>query len=256
MRKLLVIADPHAGNVAGLAPPGYRCDRVRELQEKFYDWYKPEIKKRAPYDALLALGDLTDGEGKKGQLDTFETDVHKQAEAAALIIQEAGVDPNYIRLVAGTPFHTNGVLEYEQIVADILGCSIKPIQKFEIEGWKIHGKHVAGRSDIPYGQGTPLLKELTRLEAEAFKEGKDAPDIVLRGHVHYSMIVRKHNRIAATVPCLELPISGANSRRYSAWEYDVGFDVIYLEEGRFPEIEEVIMPIKILKEEGYECLKW
>lgn len=256
MRKVLFIADTHCGNVAGLAPPGYRCDKLRDLQEQFYSWFVAERNKYGPYDACVALGDLTDGEGKKGTLDTFETDIKRQQEAAALIIADCGVPADKIFIVRGTPFHTNGALEYEDRVAEIVGCSIKDVQKIEVEGWKIHGKHVSGRSDIPYGQGTPLLKELTRLEAQAFRDDADAPDVIARGHVHYEALVRKHNRQAFNCPALELPLDGANSRRYSAWEYDVGFDVGYFEVGKLPLILPIIMPLKLIDDGGYQCLEW
>ena len=256
MRKVLFLADLHCGNIAGIAPPGYRSDAVREIQETFYDWYTRELHAHGPYDAVFVMGDVVDGEGKKGTLDTFETNIQRQAEAAALVIQEACVDPEYIWMVRGTPFHTNGVLEYEDITADILGCSIKNVQKREIEGWKVHTKHVASRSDIPYGQGTPLYKELDRIESEAFREQKDAPDLIMRAHVHYEALVRKHNRQAGNCPCLELPLDGANSRRYSSWEYDVGFNIGYFEPDRIPFIEPIIMPIKLVKEGGYEEATW
>jgi len=256
MRKILFLADLHCGNIAGIAPPGYRCDAVREIQEIFWDWYIRELATNGPYDACFVMGDVVDGEGKKGTLDTFETNIKRQAEAAALVIQEAHVPPEYIYMVRGTPFHTNGVLEYEDITADILKCSIKNVQKREIEGWKVHTKHVIGRSDIPYGQGTPLYKELDRLEGEAFREIKDAPDVLLRAHVHYEALVRKHGRQAGNVPCLELPLDGANSRRYSSAEYDVGFEVGHFSRDRMPFIEPIIMPLKLVKDGGYECVTW
>jgi len=256
MRKILFLADLHCGNIAGIAPPGYRSDAVREIQETFWNWYVKELAANAPYDGIFVMGDVVDGEGKKGTLDTFETNIQRQAEAAALVIQEAHVDPEHIWMVRGTPFHTNGVLEYEDITAKILGCSIKNVQKREIEGWKVHGKHVANRSDIPYGQGTPLLKELDRMEGEAFKESKDAPDVVARGHVHYETLVRKHFRQVFTCPSLELPLDGANSRRYSSAEYDVGFEVGHFERDRLPFIESIIMPLNLVKDGGYECVNW
>ena len=256
MRKILFLADLHCGNIAGIAPPGYRSDAVREIQETFWDWFTRELEAHGPYDGLFVMGDVVDGEGKKGTLDTFETNIKRQAEASAEVIRMANVPADKIWMVRGTPFHTNGVLEYEDLVADILQCSIKNVQKRTVEGWKVHTKHVASRSDIPYGQGTPLLKELARLESEAFREAKDAPDVVARAHVHYSALVRKHHRQVFTCSCLELPLDGANSRRYSSAEYDVGFEVGHFEAGRLPFIESVTMPLRLVKEGGYEEVSW
>jgi hypothetical protein len=94
------------------------------------------------------------------------------------------------------------------------------------------------------------------MEHEAFIEGKDAPDVVLRGHVHYAASVSRDGRTAATVPCLELPIASANGRRYMAWMYTVGFGVLDLEEGVEPLYRPVPMPIKLIHEEEYQCVKF
>lgn len=261
MRKILFFSDSHCGNDAGLSPidDSFLSPNTRDIQIAFYEWFYRSIKENGPYDGMFALGDLTDGEGKKGQLDTYLTNVDKQADCAASIIDGIGIERNHIWLVRGTPFHTAGVLEYEDLVAQKLGggCTVENIAKRRIEGWNIHAKHVSGRSDIPYGQGTPLLKELDRLEGEAFREEKEAPDVIARGHVHYQALVSKHHRQAFNCPALELPLDGTNSRRYSAAEYDVGFVVGYFEEGNnMPYLDPIIMPLRLIKDNGYECVNW
>lgn len=200
----------------------------------------------------MACGDLTDGEGKKGTLGTAFSDVRKQARAAVACIQVAGVPANCTFLVRGTPFHSNGPSEYEDKIADDLNCSIKDVQKLEIEGWRIHARHVVGRSDIAYGQATPILKELARMEHEAFSEQKEAPDVILRGHVHYSCLVERDGRLAVSLPCLSLPIDSANGRRYTAWMYTVGFGVLELERGIEPIFRTVKMPVKLIHSDGYQ----
>ena len=255
MAKILVLSDLHCGATSGLTPPGFQHDELAEIQRPFWSWFADTTAKYGPYDYLLGLGDFIDGEGKKGTLDTAITDVGKQAEAAASVLAYIGVPNNRIYLVRGTPFHGDGATFYEDKIAELMpGVSIKNTQKLEIEGWKLHDRHVQGRSDIPYGQGTPLYKELARMEHEAFRDSKDAPDILLRGHVHYSAHVGKHGRLAISCPCLQLPTSESNGRRYSAWEYDVGFGVLTLERGREPIWQPVIMEMRIIRDEGYEVI--
>ncbi len=259
MRKILFLSDPHCGNDAGLAPPtdDFLSPNTRDIQLQFANWFFPALKEYGPYDGVMALGDLVDGEGKKGTMDTYLTKIDRQADCAAEILTITGVDSDHIWIVRGTPFHTAGILEYEDLVANKLGCTCENVQKKCIEGWNVHGKHVLGRSDLPYGQGTPLMKELNRLENEAFREDKDAPDVIARGHVHYDSLVKKHNRQAFACPALELPLDGTNSRRYSSAEYDVGFVVGYFEKGaRIPQFESVIMPLRLIKEGDYECVTW
>lgn len=259
MKRGLILSDTHNGNYWGLNPPGFMSDEpaIRKIQETFWNWFIDKIEEKGPFDFLFGLGDFTDGEGRKGTLDTQYTDVRRQALAAVVVLEATKVDPAYCYLVRGTPFHTSGTHEYEDAIADHFCCPpLENVQRKEIEGWKIHTRHVAGRSDIPYGQATPLLKELARLEHEAFRDQKDAPDVILRGHVHYDCQVSKHRRIAIDCPCLELPLSESNGRRYAAWEYDVGFGILELEAGKLPHYEPVIMDIKMVHAGGYDCVTW
>lgn len=254
MIRGIILSDLHCGHVGGLTPPQFMREDLKEYQSIFWSWYVDHLARYAPYDFMIGLGDFVDGEGKKGTLDTVITDLRKQAEAAALCIDQSGVPGEACYLVRGTPFHTNGVMEYEDAIADSLGCDIRDTQRLEIAGWKIHSRHVAGRSDTPYGQGTPLLKELARLEHEALVEEKTVPDIVLRGHVHYSMMVQRNGRMAVDSPCLMLPIGGANGRRYTAWDYTVGFGILDLADGIEPLYRCVKMPTRLVHDGGYRCV--
>jgi hypothetical protein len=256
MKRGLVLSDLHCGSVGGLTPPGFMQDDLRTIQETFWRWFTGNLKMYGPYDFLIVCGDLVDGEGKKGTLSTAFSDVRKQASCAAEVLTATGVKPDRMYLVRGSPFHTNGPGEYEDKIADDLGCSIKDVQKLDIEGWKIHARHVTGRSDISYGQGTPALKELARMEHEAFMEEKDAPDIVLRGHVHYAISIQRDGRMSITCPCLCLPIDSANGRRYTAWMYTVGFGVLDLEADREPSYRTVVMPIRLVHDSDYHEVAW
>jgi hypothetical protein len=251
LTKVLILSDIHAGAVCGLCPPEYYRKDLEEIQSKFWNWYYDKLSLYGPFDFVMGIGDFTDGEGKKGTLGTFITDVRKQAEIASCILKKTGVPGKNIFLVRGTPFHGNGPCEYEDHIADETGCSIKDTQKVEIEGWKIHNRHVVGRSDIPYGQATPLLKELVRCETEAFRENKEAPDIIIRGHVHYEFELKRDGRMALDCPCLELPLDSANGRRYQAWYYTVGFNVLTLDHDKAPYNQCVDMPMRIIKDDHY-----
>lgn len=256
MKRGIILSDTHCGNIGGLVPVGHMQDDYRATQIPFWNWFERSVSEYGPFDFAICVGDLVDGEGKKGTLDTIATSIDKQAEWAADILRFLDIDSEHVYLVRGTPFHTNGACEYENKIAEALNCSIADTQKLEIEGWRIHSRHVVGRSDIPYGQATPLLKELARCEAEALRDCKPVPDIIIRAHVHYSCFVGKHGRLAIDCPCLCLPIGSANGRRYMAWEYDVGFGVLELEEKKEPIYHPVIMPIRNVHTEEYLCVKW
>lgn len=255
MKRGIILSDIHAGSICGLTPPNWWRSDLMGIQKPFWDWFSRRVKAAGPFDFLLSLGDAVEGEGKKGTLGHLTTDVRIQAQMAMHVMGETGVAPNRWYLVRGTPYHTNGACEYEDKIADDAGCSIKNVQKLNIDGWKIHTRHVIGRSDTAYGQAAPMMKELARLEHEAFRDDKDAPDVVIRGHVHYELAIRRHGRLGIDCPCLELPLDSSNGRRYMAWDYDVGFGILELEEGKQPRYEAIIMPMRVVHEEGYECVK-
>ena len=252
MSKILVVTDPHCGSTAGLTPPEFFHKDLEAIEVPFWEWYSTTVPAHGPYDMLIALGDLTDGEGKKGTLDTSITDPRKQAHAAALVLKVANVPTDKIFIVRGTPFHSSGVTEYEDMIREYLpGVSIKNTQRLCVNGKRIHSRHVIGRSDTNYGQATPLMKEISRLESEAFRQSKDAPDVILRGHVHYESSAGKHGRISIACPCLQLPLSESNGRRYSAFEYDVGIGVLTIERDRPVIWEPFIMDLRIVKDDDY-----
>ena len=252
MKRGIIISDTHCGAIGGLTAPRYWQEQIKPMQEMFWNWYLRQINKYNARDFLICPADLTEGEGKKGQLGIILTNIKDQADCASIVLDATGVPHDKMYLVRGTPFHVNSVLEYEDLVASNLGASIEDVQRLEIEGWKIHTRHVVGRSDIPYGQATPLLRELTRVEHEALREGKDAPDIVIRGHVHYSVGVYRSGRMAITCPCLDLPIDSSNGRRYMAWYYDVGLGILELDKDVEPIYRPIILPVKLYHEGGYK----
>lgn len=256
MKRGLLIADLHCGNIGGLVHPDFYHEEHRENQEAFWDWFSAAVKKWGPFDFLIADGDLTDGEGKKGTMDTIMPNVNNQIKCATRIIESLNIPADKIFLVRGTPFHTNGVLEYEDAIAAALDCSIKSTQKIKVDGVNIHSRHIVGRSDTAYCQATPLSKELTRLEMQAFKYDCEAPDVIVRAHVHYEQSITRHGRLAIDLPCLELPIGEANGRRYSSFDYDVGFGVLDIYEDRAPIYTPEIMPIALYHDEEYQCVKW
>jgi len=127
--RLLVISDTHCGATSGLTPPGYQHEELAAMQKPFWNWFSTTLEKYKPFDGLLGLGDYVDGEGKKGTLDTAITDIRKQAEAAAAVLTSTGVPNKRMFLVRGTPFHTAGATEYEDILADLLpNCLRKNVQ--------------------------------------------------------------------------------------------------------------------------------
>jgi hypothetical protein len=109
------------------------------------------------------------------------------------------------------------------------------------------------RSNIPYGQGLPALKELVRDGMEALLEGDERADLVLGAHVHYSFSATLSSLGAvAAVPCLQMPGS-VFGRKMASFYYDVGFGIIETDNGRF-RYYPVEMDLRIVRKR--EWVQW
>lgn len=252
--KILVFNDLHCGSELGLTPPSCFREDLRFQQEPLFEFWKFILGKHGPFDAAIGNGDLVDGEGKKDTTNQLTTNTEKQAIMAAELIEMIPVPRDKIALTYGTPFHTAGTYSYENTVADKLGIPNPADTLFlEIDGVRIRARHVMGRSSIPYGQGTPALKELVREGIEALLEDDERADIVLGAHVHYAFdATLSALGTVAVVPCLQMPGSVFGRRMASSY-YDVGVGIIETDHGRF-RYEPIRMDLKIVRKRSWQ--KW
>jgi len=252
--KIIVCNDFHCGHKLGLTPPSKWRDDLRFQQEPLYEFWASMLKKHGPFDAAIINGDMVDGEGKKDTIGHLTTDTEEQAEMAAEIIKLIPAPRDKIALTYGTPFHTAGTYSYENTVAKLLDLP-NPVDTFFgiIDGVRIRARHQMNRSNIPYGQGLPALKELVRDGMEALLEGDERADLVLGAHVHYSFSATLSSLGAvAAVPCLQMPGS-VFGRKMASFYYDVGFGIIETDNGRF-RYYPVEMDLRIVRKR--EWVQW
>jgi len=209
----------HAGGLLGLTPPDRIDARTRATQEPLWAWYVKALQDIGPVDLAIHLGDMVDGEGKAETLGLFTTDTKDQAALAAESLRLVQTDR--WALCYGTPFHTVGTYSYEELVADALSTKIADTQYLEVNGLRISARHVVGRSDTPYGQGTLAHKEVMRDFFLAIREGSEPADLVLRGHVHLFWETGSLTQRGVLCPCLQTP-GGIYGRKMRGWGYDMG----------------------------------
>lgn len=249
--KILVFNDLHCGSKVGLTPPSLFRKDLAFQQEPLFDFWQYVLKKYGPFDAAIGNGDLVDGEGKKDTIGQLTTDTEEQAIMSAELIKMIPVDREKIALTYGTPFHTAGTYSYENTVSRDLGIP-DPVDTLllKVDGVKIRARHQMGRSNIPYGQGTPALKELVREGLEALLEGDERADIVLGAHVHYAFDATLSNLgTVAVVPCMQMPGS-VFGRKMASQYYDVGIGIIETDHGRF-RYEPIRMDLKIVRKRSW-----
>jgi hypothetical protein len=222
--NVLIEGDYHCGHELGLTPPGYGSDAARVLSGALWNWREEELKQLPTIDIHVLNGDATDGPGKKETIGLFITDVKKQADMAAICADRVKADHRYITY--GTPFHTVSTLSHEELVADKLKCEIFETLRLKLHGRRLNVRHVCGRSDTPYGQGTQVAKEIVREQLQALLEEYQDADILARGHVHYFFQVVTARATAFTCPALELPNPDTDgnvfARKLRTQYYNVG----------------------------------
>jgi len=232
-RKVVAMSDLHCGHRVGLTPPEWQGRNVNpkfnKIQKELWDFYSTEIKKFQP-DTLFVVGDSIDGKGEKsGSTEQITTDRHEQADMASRCISEANAD--VIVMTYGTSYHTGYGEDWEDMVArDVHAKEIRSQCWPEINGVVFDLKHHIGRSSIPHGRGTPIMKEkLWNLIWAEFQEQPQA-NVLIRAHVHsFDYIGFSTKWLAMTLPALQ----GQGSKygaRIPSQHVDFGFVKFIIDE--------------------------
>ena len=247
MKRLLAIGDTHCGNLLGLTPPAWWNDRTPPTQRPMWEWYAKELATIGAVDILVLNGDLVDGEGKKETIGLLTTDVDEQAEMAVACLKDIVAKKRF--LTYGTPFHTVGSSSYEKRIADALNSPVSATLMLDVDGMKFNFRHVAGRSDVPYGQGTQLYKEVVRDMLQSVIEEYSCADVVVRSHVHYYLHMDDGDRHAVSLPCLQVPES-VFARGLRTMYYRLGMVLFLVDDGQVT-VELHKMPLKIVRRREY-----
>jgi len=227
--RILLTGDWHCGDKAGLTPPSQwkACGKHRVLAEKLWKWFESTITEYGPYDMAIFTADMVEGVNSKNTIELYTADTEEQAEIAAECAEIIPCKKENMRCVKGTPFHTAGTCDFENHFCDTLGIDRpKSTLRINIKDLvRLNVRHTAGRSSIPYGQGTPTLKELINEMISAVRQGDTPADIVIRGHTHLSLSVRLESHESISVPCLKYPDS-VFGRKLQEGQYDMGIGIL------------------------------
>jgi hypothetical protein len=260
VQRILIASDNHAGAGTGLTPPRFHNDENRSYLGPFWDWYVERVEEIGRVDAFVHLGDAIDGPGKRENTYHISTDLNKQVDMAVEAIEKVRADRVYI--VQGTGYHTDDNCSFEQFVASQLNTDAIPEVRLEVHGRRFLGRHVVGRSDIPYGQYTQLGKELINEILQGELEGHDKADLHGRAHVHYmvriGMLDAKTGLMkeAWTNPALQLrgPNTTAFVRKLRTWMYHTGMVLLEIEQTGEAFVRPIPFPIQFYMDRRFECL--
>lgn len=236
-KRVIVLGDMHSGHRAGLTPPQWQTkpdDSVPQkakwarTQAELWNFYKRTVADLAPIDILIVNGDLIDGKGEKsGGTELITSDRGEQAEMAFQAIAMA--QAKEVRIVRGTPYHAGATEDFENNVADKLGCKIGDHEWYDINGVVFDVKHHIAFTGVPHTKGTALLRDALWNLIWAKAEGQPDADIIIRSHVHtyWYCCGMRPDQLAMTTPAMQGMGSKFGARQCSRM-VDVGmvsFDI-------------------------------
>lgn len=237
MLKILVLGDLHVGSHQGLMIPEFEDPSGMRIysnpvQMFLFDYYCKMLKTVGDVDIVILNGDLIEGPNKKNSgLGVWSTDIHTQAQCAAILIDMIRCKKIYCS--QGSSYHT-GNPTGDKIVCELVGGEwIGDWQFFELNNsLTFHVRHHGDFSTVPYSRCTGQRKEAMIAQAQ-----NTNIDIYIRSHTHHFNYSGNGNDLSIAVPCwkgvdefigknsVEQPDNGyvmiyVDGPKYT-WEYDI-----------------------------------
>ena len=242
-KRILVISDRHCGHKAGLTPPAWqekltdgsttKHNKWAILQRELWENFVKLLKKHAPYDLAIDMGDQIDGNAwRSGGTELITTDRLEQVDMAvhcSNVVRQYGNKGFKWYGVNGTAYHTGDAEDFDAIAAKDAGFTKMGSHEWlDVNGCIIDCKHHCGSSSVPHGRFTPSAKEKLWNVLWAEKGLVPSANIILRGHVHYATYCGSPGWLAMTLPALQGMGSKFGSRRCSGI-VDWGITIIDVE---------------------------
>ena len=170
MKRFLLLADLHCGQVAGLTPPKWQvapgevAEATLDLRRECYAWFADAVRAAGPYAAVAVIGDAVDGQGARAAgAETITPNPMDQVKMAAHVLTKA-VKAARVYIVAGTPYHVGAAAQQERQLVGLLqagGIVVEYGEHLwpEADGVIFDLKHKIGGSSIPHGRFTALARD-------------------------------------------------------------------------------------------------
>lgn len=226
MKRGVILSDTHCGHRAGLTAPdwfgsgmGKRKERKawEKIQRELYKKYMMFVDQiKPPIDYLLCNGDLIDGRGERnGGTELNTNKIREQVEMAIELLRPWEARKHIF--LAGTPYHTGKLEDYEESIAQAFGAPLEShvICELKDEGVTVDIKHKIGRSSVPHGRGTAVLREKLWNRLQAVRKEAPLADLIVRSHVHYFIEIKDADGIAMITPALQAERSHYGEREVS-----------------------------------------
>ena len=204
MKKIVIISDLHCGSIYGLTPPEWQSVSHKHDEQKFsWDEYMRIANKWYAPDILYIGGDCIDGkQTKSGGSELITSDRNAQCDMAVVAINKWHAKK--ILMTYGTAYHSGQEEDFEWQIAERLGAKIEGHLFFECGGVTFDCRHKVGRSIVPYGRASAVLRDIMWNMLSYVTNDEPLANVIIRSHVHYHIWVEQPNRVAFTTPALQL----------------------------------------------------
>lgn len=251
MKRMLIISDLHSGHRYGLATLEDCCNSV---QRKAWEFVEAGLIKHGPFDVIFCNGDAIDGNASKnGGIELMTTDRHEQIQIAERVLRKMAEVSNSTPLyyfTKGTPYHTGKEEDWECVLAQRFQrpneVNIQARFILNVGGVKFDFKHKIGRSSLPHGRATAILREALMSVVKERYEKREPIDVIVRSHVHYHMLTEDKEIVALTTPALQ--VNSAYGQLECDGLTDFGFLVVEVENGKLLKLVRWINDTPILQE--------
>jgi len=227
LKKIAVVSELHCGHPKGLTPPEWWWktsggpddyhERCGEVQAEMWQRYREIIKAESPIDVLAVGGDTI--HGRTGDEPMITLDREEQSEMAISCLRQWRAKS--VVMVRGTPYHTGSLEKYERRIAKEFDAEIAGKLFFHAKGTRVpfFMKHKVGRSRIPHGKATPVVRQAVWNQLLAAREREPRARVYLFGHVHYHLTYSEPGWVAMTLPalCCRTEFSDEQSEGESHW---------------------------------------
>ena len=246
--RLFCGGDTHCGSVVGLTPPRWQQN---EQQKEMWDTWRKGLRKHRPFDLAIWNADLIDGKSlRTGSTDVLTADRREQVQMAKKCVEAVQAPINLFTY--GTPYHVGASEDWEGVLADMCGSTIKSHHYVDIAGVPFSIKHKVGSSTIPHGRFTPLAKE--KVWDSIWSEEKNQHPrsrVFIRSHVHFHNFCGKKGTdwwLAMTLPALQ-GLGSKFGARQCIGTVDFGFVWMDVDKGRVQDWDAEITVLESHKNE-------
>ena len=241
-KRVLILSDTHCGSLVGLTPPEWQFkvagrDRWRRqiarAQNIYWKFFISNVRKYAPYDAVILNGDAIDGKDPKGEgTELIVSDRNEQAKMCVAVLKMVQSRHTKFILTYGTAYHCGTGEDFEDAIAHQMDAKIGAHEWVDVEGVVFDCKHHVGTSAIPHGRHTAVARE--HLWSQLWSEAGQSPkaDVIVRSHIHYFDYCGGKDWLAVTTPALQGLGTKHGSRRCSGL-VDFGFLVFDVSKGNY-----------------------